>query len=181
MKLYVARHGHTNYNELGLCNSDPKIDVHLIDAGIEQANNLADRLKNSYIEQIFVSELRRTEQTASIVNQYHNAPVVVDARLNDIRFGSRFEGRHYSEYRAALEKTDNKFTARIDGCESIIDVRARTQEFLDDISAEDYKSVLVVTSGGVMQAMYAIIENLSIEEAWSFRPDNGTCVELELN
>ena len=180
MKLYVARHGRTNYNELGLCNSDPKIDVHLNEAGIVQANKLADLLKKSDIEQIYVSELRRTEQTASIVNQFHNALITVDARLNDIRFGSVFEGRHYSEYQAALEKTDNKFTARIDDGESIVDVRLRTQKFLDELKTKDYKSVLVVTSGGVMQAIYAIIGDHSVEEAWNFRPVNGSYVEFEI-
>ncbi len=37
MNLYLARHGRTNYNDLGLCNADPTVDVHLTALGIEQA------------------------------------------------------------------------------------------------------------------------------------------------
>jgi len=178
MKLYLVRHGQTNYNELGLCNSDPKVDVHLTKSGIEQARKLAKQLKNVDIEQVFVSELKRTEQTAQIVNKYHNAPVTVDARLNDIRFG--YEGKHYSEYHSALDKADDKWTARFNSGESIKDLRERAQDFIDDLKTKNYKTVLIVTSGGVIQAIYGILSNQSIEEAWGFRPDKGSCVELNL-
>lgn len=178
MKLYVVRHGQTNYNELGLCNSDPKVNVHLTKVGIDQAKKLADRLKEVKIDQVFVSELKRTKQTAQIINKLHNAPVTVDVRLNDIQFG--FEGRHYGEYHSALEKADDKWTARFNGGESIKDLRERTQRFLDDLKAEDYHTVLIVTSGGVMQAIYGIIGNYSIEEAWSYRPDKGSLAEFDL-
>lgn len=178
MKLYVARHGQTNYNVLGLCNSDPKVDVHLTEIGKGQAEKLAQRLEGVEIDKVFVSELRRTQQTAEFFNKFHNAEVTVDARLNDISFG--YEGRPYAEYRSALDKAEDMWTARFNGGESIKDLRERAQNFLDDLKPKDYGSVLVVTSGGVIQAIYGILNNLSIEEAWSFRPDKGSCIELEL-
>lgn len=178
MKLYIARHGQTNYNDLGLCNSDPKVDVHLTEVGIEQAENLAEKLKDVEIDQVFVSELKRTKQTAQIVNEYHKAPVTVEPRLNDIRFG--YEGKHYREYQSALDSADDKWTVRFNGGESIKDLRERAQDFIDDLKTKDYKTVLIVTSGGVMQAIYGILNNQSIEEAWDYRPDKGSCVELDL-
>ncbi|MDQ5943418.1 MAG: hypothetical protein QG675_186 [Patescibacteria group bacterium] len=178
MKLYVVRHGQTNYNELGLCNSDPKVDVHLTRVGIEQAKKLASKLKSTDIEQVYVSELKRTIQTAQIVNKFHNAPIVIDARLNDIRFG--YEGKHYSEYHAALDRAGDKWTARFNGGESITDLRERTQDFLNDLKIQDHRSVLIVTSGGIIQAMYGILGNHAIEESWDFRPDKGSCVEFDI-
>lgn len=178
MKLYVARHGQTNYNELGLCNSDPRVDVHLTKTGIKQAKKLTEELKSVEIEHVFVSELKRTKQTAEIVNEFHGAPFTIDARLNDIRFG--YEGKHYSEYQSALEGADDKWTARFNGGESIKDLRERAQSFLDDLKKKNYNSVLIVTSGGVMQAIYGILNNLSFEETWEFRPDKGSCSEFEL-
>ena len=71
MKLYIARHGQTNYNEQGLCNSDPAVDVYITENGVKQAENLAEKLKNVQIGQMFVSELKRTKQTAEIVNKHH--------------------------------------------------------------------------------------------------------------
>jgi probable phosphoglycerate mutase len=98
--MSIARHGETNYNELGLCNSDPEVDVHLTDVGQEQARELAKKLKDVSIDQIYVSRLRRTKQTADIVNQYHSAPISVDARLDDTKSG--YENDYFSKYSEAL-------------------------------------------------------------------------------
>lgn len=178
MKLYVARHGQTNYNDLGLCNSDPKTDVHLTKVGIEQVKNLADKLKNVNIEQIFVSELRRTKQTADIVNKYHNVPMTVDASLNDNRSG--YEGKHYLEYYAALDSADDKWSVRFNGGESLEDVKERVRSFLDDLKAKDYHAVLIVTSMIIAQATYGILDNLSNQETWDFQVDKASCMEFEL-
>ena len=178
MKLFVARHGQTNYNELGLCNSDPKVDVHITKVGIDQANRLAYELKDKRIQHVFVSELKRTQQTAKIVNKFHNSPTTIDARLNDIRFG--YEGMPYRDYHAALDATDDKFLAKFNGGESIRDLRDWAQSFIDELKGKGYQEVLVVTSGGVMQAIYGILGNHSVEEAWSFRPDKGSCLEFDI-
>ena len=128
MNLYVARHGQTNYNDLGLCNSNPRTDVHLTKVGAEQAENLAFKLKDMGIDQIFVSELKRTKQTADIVNQFHDVPIKVDARLNDNRSG--YEDKHFSEYYAALDSSDDKWTVRFNGGESLEDVKNEYIAFL---------------------------------------------------
>ena len=43
MKVYALRHGQSQYNLLGLCNDDPKTDVHLNDTGKLQAQAAAER------------------------------------------------------------------------------------------------------------------------------------------
>ena len=77
MKIYFARHGRTNYNDLDLCNADPSVDVHITELGAEQAKALADKLKDLPLDRIFVSELKRTQQTAEIVNSFHDAPIEI--------------------------------------------------------------------------------------------------------
>src|SRR6185369_14402091 len=42
MKVYIARHGQTNYNEARRCNADPSVDVFLTETGIRQAKELAE-------------------------------------------------------------------------------------------------------------------------------------------
>lgn len=176
--MYIARHGQTNYNDLGLCNSDPKMDVHLTEVGKRQAQNLADRLKEVDIDQIFVSELKRTQQTADIVNQFHNAPVKVDARLNDNRSG--YEDRHFSEYYAALDNSNDKWSVRLNDGESLDDVKVRVRDFLDELKAQNYNLVLVVTSIVIVQAIYSILGNHSNQKAWDFEVDKASCTEFEL-
>lgn len=178
MKLYVARHGQTNYNDLGLCNSNPKTDVHLTKVGIEQVEKLADKLKSVSIEHIFVSELKRTKQTADIVNKYHKAPVAVDARLNDNRSG--FEDKHYLEYYAALDKANDKWTVRFNDGESLNDVKERVHSFLEELKYKDYQSVLIVTSMVIVQAIYGALNNRSNQEEWDFSVDKASCTEFEL-
>lgn len=178
MKLYVARHGQTNYNELGLCNSDPRTDVHLTEIGIKQAESLSSKLKDAKIDQIFVSELKRTRQTADIVNKFHDSPVKVDARLNDNRSG--YEDRHFSEYYAALDNSDDKWSVRLNGGESLEDVKNRVHSFLNELKSKNYGSVLVVTSMIIVQAIYGILGNHSNQEAWDFEVDKASCTEFEL-
>lgn len=178
MKLYVARHGRTNYNDLGLCNSDPATNVHLTKVGVEQAKVLSQQLKDVHVDKVFVSELNRTKQTANIAYAHHDAPVTVDARLNDNRTG--YEDKDSRDYYAALDKADDKWTVRLNDGESLEDMKARVQGFLDELKTQDYNSVLIVTSMIIVQAMYELLHGVSNEEAWDFQVANASCIELEL-
>lgn len=177
MTIYLIRHGQTNYNELGLNNADPDVDVHLSLDGIEQVNILAEKLKAVEINQIFISELRRTKQTADIINKYHDLPMCVDSRLNDISTG--YEGKAAQEYFDARDAADNRWSARLNDGESLEDVIKRAKDFVDEISCLDYSSVLIVTSGEIVSAIYGLIQKLTNEEAWSRRVGNASCMKLE--
>src|SRR4051812_36107401 len=121
MKIYFARHGRTNYNDLELCNADPAVDVHITSVGEEQAKKLAERLKEVPIERIFVSELKRTQQTAAVVNEFHGVPVEIAPLLNDHRSG--FEGKTFKLLMEALDGAEDRWTARFSDGESIEDMK----------------------------------------------------------
>ena len=178
MKVYLARHGRTNYNDLGLRNADPDVDVHLTKTGVSQANKLAEELKPIALEHIYVSELRRTQQTADIVNAFHHIPVTIDPRLNDNRSG--FEGRPSTEYYGALEKSKNKWSVRLSNGESIEDVKYRISQFIEDLKQESYEQVLIVTSMVIIQIMHGAIDHLSNAQAWELQIDQGSLSELEI-
>lgn len=178
MKIYLARHGRTNYNDLELCNADPSVDVHLTDAGIEQAKGLAENLKDIPFDRIFVSELKRTLQTAEIVNRLHNAQIEVDPRLNDIY--SEFEGRPFKEYMQALDASSNKWTTHFNGGESIEDIKVRAADFITNLRTKGYDSVLVVTSEWIIRAMLTKIQRITNEEAWKLDIQQGDHLELEI-
>jgi len=176
MHIYLARHGQTNYNELGLCNADPTVDVHLSEIGINQAIALSDKLKMAVFERVYISELRRTKQTAEYINKYHNAPVVVDDRLNDNRTG--FEGKPVDEFYAALSAATDKWTARFNDGESLTDTKLRVKSFIDELKTTGLDSVLIVTSMSIVQAFYGLVNNLSAQQAWDFQVHKGSCIEL---
>lgn len=178
MKVILARHGRTNYNDLGLCNADPAVDVHLTSQGIEQAKQLAQELKDVPIERIFVSELKRTQQTAAIVNEFHSVPVEVSPLLNEHRSG--FEGQPTTLLLQALETADNKWTAHFNGGESIEDVKQRVATFARQLKAKPYQTVLIVTSQWVVQAALAAIKNMPNQEAWDMDVQQGSSLEIEI-
>jgi broad specificity phosphatase PhoE len=177
MKVYFARHGRTNYNDLRLCNADPAVDVHLTDEGIKQAKTLARALKGIPLERIFVSELKRTQQTAAAVNKLHNVPVEIAPLLNDHRSG--FEGKSFTLLMEALDASEDRWTARFNDGESIEDMKKRVAAFLDELKTKPYDTVLVVTSGWIVQAAAAIIQNISNEEAWKLDVKQGSYLELD--
>lgn len=98
MKVYVARHAETNYNVLGLCNDDPSVDVHLTKKGIKQGKELAAKLKDVSFDLIITSQFPRTQHTAALVNEGHEAPTTSDTRIGDVQTG--FEGKPVALFRA---------------------------------------------------------------------------------
>ena len=178
MKLYLARHCKTNYNELSLCNYDPTVDVHLSPTGLAQAETLAEKLRETHFDHILVSEHKRTQQTADAINKFHNQEVGIDPRLNDHISG--FEGRHFEELQKALDAADNRWAVRLNGGESIEDLKIRVAGFIDDLRTKDYDSVLIVTSQWPINVMLVILQNISYEEAWAREAEQGTYITLEI-
>ncbi len=178
MKLYIARHGRSNYNDLELFNSNPDVDVYLTEVGIEQATTLADNLKDIPLDVIYVSQLRRTQQTADIVNKNHSVPLVISELLNDHISG--FDDKPYAEYDALYDKAENPWTVRFNGGESLEDTKVRVTKFLEMLKGQEYEGVLIVTSMTIVQAFYGVLNNLSPEETWDISVETGSYTEFEL-
>lgn len=83
MELLLAHHTRTNYNVIELADANPSVDVYLSEEGIEQAENLAELLKDIDYDVVYTSELPRARQTAEITNKCHNKDLIVGARIND--------------------------------------------------------------------------------------------------
>lgn len=178
MKVFVARHAETNYNLLGLCNDDPVVDVHLTENGKAQAAILAEKLKDEPLKVVIISELPRTRQTADIVNKHHNAPIVVDARINDIRTG--FEGKPAEQFRAARSAAKDRWTASFNGGESFEDTKQRVAAFLHNLKSRSEQSILIVTHQPIYRHIYGNINQLSNGEIIALPANNAYCFDFEL-
>lgn len=178
MKIYIARHGETNYNLLELHNADPNVDVHLTENGVTEAKRLAQDLREKSFDAIYISELPRTRQTADYVNQTRNLPILVDARLNDINSG--FEGKKVSEYHALRDASADPFTYRAPGGESPEDVYNRTKDFLDDLKKQSYENVFIVTSKHNVRHFRNIIDNLDPRESLKQHIQNAEVIIREI-
>jgi probable phosphoglycerate mutase len=148
------RHGHTNYNQLGLCNHDPNADVYLDNLGKQQARAAAERLRDVRLDRIIVSPLPRTRQTAEFINQYHDAPIEVHPDIADIRSG--FDGKPVGEYFAAI--AHDPLNARVNGGESLLDHKQRVLGFIDWLKHQPQENILVVAHEETLRVFVACFE-----------------------
>ena len=145
MKIYLARHGETQWNV------DKRIsgvtDIPLTERGVEQAKALAEEAKKHPIDMIFASPLKRAQETARYTAEALGLPIITEMRLREVDFGE-FEGtdqRAEEYWRIKLEPA-----IRFPGGESQFDVVARIYPFLDELK-EKYpdKNILLVCHGSL--------------------------------
>jgi len=80
-ELLLVRHGETDWNAAGRLQGHT--DRPLSDHGREQARRLADELAGEDLEAIYASDLARARETAEIVGERLQLPVVLDPDLRE--------------------------------------------------------------------------------------------------
>jgi broad specificity phosphatase PhoE len=172
MKLYVARHGQTEWNEKNkVCGIS---DIKLSEKGIEQAKQLAVNVLNYKIDFIITSPLKRAKNTAEIIADYKGISFMVDDRLFEQNYGV-FEG----VLRDNLDFLDakKKFVCKYPQGESMFQVAQRVYNLLDEIKIKySNKNILIISHGGVCRIIKTYFSDLSNEEFFQYRL--GNC-ELE--
>ena len=147
MKIYVTRHGQTDWNVQG--KTQGRTDIELNEVGIKQAKQTKEELKNVDIDLIICSPLKRAKQTAEIINEGRNIQIIFDNQIIVRNFGE-FEGKKikFDEF------WDYNAHPRYQRAETIQEIISRISNFLDKIK-EEYKdkNVLLVTHGGVSIAI----------------------------
>lgn len=76
MKIYVVRHGQTDWNVAGKCQG--RTDIELNNTRIEQAKNTKGQLKNHNIDLIICSPLKRAIKTVEIINEETKCNIIID-------------------------------------------------------------------------------------------------------
>lgn len=80
MDIYITRHGQTDWNVDHKVQG--KADIDLNSVGIEQAKSTKQKLDNEKIDLIICSPLKRASQTADVINNGRNIPVIFDERIS---------------------------------------------------------------------------------------------------
>jgi probable phosphoglycerate mutase len=176
MQVYFIRHGQTNYNLLGLCNDDPRKDVHLTELGLEQAQQLAEQLRDIPLQRILVSELPRTRQTAEIINRHHGLNIETQLQINDIRSG--FDSRPVSEYQRAISA--DPLHIRCNDGESLLDHKQRIIRFIGWLAQQPQQNLLVVAHEETLRVFKGYFEKLDDETMIGLRFDNCACLSYSL-
>ena len=85
MKLFVARHGQTEWNvQNKVCG---RTDIRLTEVGIEQAKKLAKEVQGHKIDLIITSPLTRAVETCEIISNKCHIAYTVDRRLIEQNYG----------------------------------------------------------------------------------------------
>lgn len=85
MKLYLIRHGQTEWNIDGKIQG--KTDIPLNHTGIHQAELLSKAMDQNPVTAVFSSPLKRACQTAEIVADRKKLPVILIDELREVDFG----------------------------------------------------------------------------------------------
>ncbi len=92
-RLYFLRHGQTTWNADGNRYAGAT-DVPLTETGIEQARRGAAMIRDLPLDAVFCSSLSRAVETAKLVLDGRDIPIVQDPRLNEMNYGSWEEKTH---------------------------------------------------------------------------------------
>ncbi len=85
MKLFVTRHGETEWNvQSKVCG---RTDVDLTDKGRAQARALGEKLGDYKIDLIISSPMRRALETSRIIGSGRDIPIETDPRLIEQDYG----------------------------------------------------------------------------------------------
>lgn len=158
-RLILIRHGQSTWNAERRFQgwADPPLD----DVGREQARRLAERLQGNGkgMVALYTSPLQRARETAEIIGETLELPVISDERLKECGVGvltgltwAQIE-EQYPDVKQSFEEADENI--KIQGGEDTEMFRARVTAVFDEIVAQHAgETVGVVSHGGTLGAYF---------------------------
>jgi alpha-ribazole phosphatase len=186
MRVLLVAHAETSWNVAGRFQG--QTDVPLSEHGRQQAARLQARLASETIDVAYASDLCRAWETATIVMQSHSLPLHAEPRLRELRFGA-WEGMTREEIRAADPDAFSAWEANPDrlappGGESLADVEARVQSFLDSLRQREpveRETILATAHRGSLRVLLCLALGIPTAAMWRFRLNVASLSDLELH
>lgn len=179
MKIYYVRHGQTDLN-LAKKMQGGGTEKELNETGVSQAYNTKKELENVKYDLVICSPMKRAKQTAEIINEGRDIPIITDERIRERKLGD-YEGRDVTE---EMENNiwDYKLNYNIPNGENLHDFENRINEFFDDIKEKYHdKTILIVAHGGIAKVikshLYGMPESQNLAE---ISMNNCEIIETEI-
>lgn len=154
--IYITRHGQTDWNVAKKVMG--KHDEPLNEEGRKQAKIVRDKLKDTKLDLIVSSPLLRAKETALIINEQRNIPMIYDDRISERDFGE-FEGQMTKDF-DFLEFWDYYQNTKYQRAENIQSFFQRVYDGIEDICTEHGdKDILIVTHGGTSIPLYCFFKS----------------------
>lgn len=158
MQLILVRHGQTLENQKGIIQGH--LPGNLSELGKLQAKEIASKLKDTKIDIIYSSDLKRAKDTTNKISKFHKCKVIFTKELRE-RYLAELEGRKKGEIASSTTESIKKLE-KFSG-ESKKDSFLRIKKFLKKIISKEDKTILIVGHKGINKAIIAIVKNKSFD------------------
>ena len=174
MKIYIIRHGQTDWNVQRKIQGTS--DIELNSTGIKQSEEARKIVKELELDFIICSPLKRARKTAEILNKDKNLEIIYDESFSERNFGN-YEGFVIKKDSEDIYNSQALFDLNLDldinNVEPISKVLERVTKRLDEIKDKyNEKNILIVTHGGVSRAINAYFNGI---------PEDGIIVSANLD
>ena len=165
--LYIARHGQTEENVRHILQG--QMPGHLTPEGIQQAEELREKLRDMRFDRIFTSDLKRAVDTTRIISEPHGCQFELEPRLRERDFGIH-TGGPYIRISHGLDPS----------AETMEQLAQRAADFLnkivnleeggvmmsqgDEVGNSQAGSVLAVSHGLFLRVLQAVYHGVGIRE-----------------
>lgn len=181
MKIYLVRHGETEWNREEIFRG--RKDISLNENGKKQAEETGNYLKRKKIKTIFTSPLVRSKQTAEIIGERIGAPIITIQELIDMDFGI-WEGLSLTE---VMERFPQEFEIwksapmrwKIEGAETLMDIRKRVSRGLRRLPSET--NMVIVTHRVVCKIIALFFLKISNACFWNIKFDPASVSIFEFD
>lgn len=174
MKIYLIRHGETDWNLQQLLQGST--DIPLNENGLELARETAGGLSDVPFDLIYTSPLQRARQTAEIIRGERDIPLLDEPRIREIGFGI-YEGfccsrKNYTIPDPAFMNffVDPGNYIPPQGAESIEQLCQRTTEFLHEVADNPDnagKTILFSSHGAAVKGLLSSLTVTDKKDFWN--------------
>lgn len=174
MNLLLARHGQTRWNAEEIFRG--RTDIELDETGLGQSEHLAGYLRDTRIDRVISSPLKRALATAGTAARYHGIEVGVSPSLLDMDYGI-WQGLTREEVSARYpalwsEWVTSPQTFTAPGGEGLKDVRSRALKLVRELAGQE-GTALLVSHRVVLKILILALLGLEDSRFWNVRMD--TC------
>ncbi len=182
MRLYVTRHGQTQWNIEGRIQGHK--DSPLTQKGIHNAKLLGTHLADVRFDCVYSSPLGRAMHTTELIVKNRNLEIKPLPALEEMGFGI-WEGRLSEELSHLYPEQFNSFWNHpeqytpVEGGESFEQFNNRVSGWLNELIVDKPgENILVVTHTCVIKELYSIINKLPLKYFWDDPRIQDTCLSI---
>ena len=175
MEIYIVRHGETFWNEKKLLQGST--DIELNENGKKLAVLTGEALKDTRIDRIYASPLKRAYETACLIRGDRDIPIIKNDLIREMNFGD-YEGQNASELLKDESQSFKYFfkrpelytpTANGETLEHLCERAGRFMETVIEPLADDpsMERVMIVAHGAINKAMMMHVKKHGMEDFWT--------------